>query len=55
MWENVLSSPVKVALLGGTEDVFSLSPGYICLYYIILPRAVSGPWNYLFLVCREKH
>lgn len=31
-----------------------LSPGCICLYYSILPRAVSGPWNYLFLVCREK-
>lgn len=35
--------------------MFSLSPGYVCLYYFILPRAVSGPWNYLFLVCREKY
>lgn len=35
--------------------MFSISPGYVCLYYFILPRAVSGPWNYLFLVCREKH
>lgn len=33
---------------------FFLSPGYVCLYYFILPRAVSGPWNCLFPVCREK-
>lgn len=35
--------------------MFSLSLGYVCLYYFILPRAVSGSWNHIFLVCREKH